>query len=161
MTKPYTKTAYGEKLKDPRWQKLRLEILERDEWACRSCGNTENTLHVHHTHYVQGLEPWDYVDEQQFLVTLCCDCHEEESSALSSAKQSLFASLSGIGIYLSSHIDFIANSLNHVPPMSTEEVKALADHLNGLMLDRLDTFVRNDTKESNKWVQVMNGREPF
>jgi hypothetical protein len=147
----YFKTAYSEKLKDPRWQKLRLEILERDEWSCQACGNAEKTLHVHHTHYVKGFEPWDYVD----------DCHEIESSAISDSKQNLFASLSSLGIYLSCHVDFIAASLNHVPPMATDEVKAFADHINSLMLDRLDTFVQKDERDSNKWVQVMNGREPF
>lgn len=50
---------YAEKLKDPRWQKKRLEILERDKWMCRGCCETQKTLHVHHIFYVHGLEPWD------------------------------------------------------------------------------------------------------
>ncbi len=29
--------TYAEQLKDPRWQKRRLEILQRDEWRCL-CG---------------------------------------------------------------------------------------------------------------------------
>ena len=38
--------TYLEKLKDPRWQKKRLEILERDGWKCMACGEKEKTLRV-------------------------------------------------------------------------------------------------------------------
>ncbi len=30
------KQQYASKLKDPRWQKKRLEILQRDDFACQS-----------------------------------------------------------------------------------------------------------------------------
>ena len=45
---------YAEKLKDPRWQKKRLEILERDAWVCQKCFDTKSTLHVHHRIYNGG-----------------------------------------------------------------------------------------------------------
>jgi len=67
---------YSEKLRDPRWQKKRLFILERDEWACKKCGARDKTLHVHHKYYIADKEPWDVPD--QCLVTLCFECHEEE-----------------------------------------------------------------------------------
>jgi hypothetical protein len=67
---------YSEKLLDPRWQKLRLEIFERDEWMCRSCCDSENTLIVHHLSYSQGKDPWDYPLEN--FLTLCKSCHEAE-----------------------------------------------------------------------------------
>jgi phage terminase large subunit GpA-like protein len=63
---------YSEKLKDVRWQKLRLEILQRDEWACQRCGDEKSTLHVHHKQY-HG-DPWDAPAES--LETLCESCHE-------------------------------------------------------------------------------------
>lgn len=66
--------SYSEYLKDPRWQKKRLEIFERDEWECRGCFDTTKTLHVHHTHYEKGLKPWEY--ENYSLITLCEDCHK-------------------------------------------------------------------------------------
>jgi 5-methylcytosine-specific restriction endonuclease McrA len=50
------KIPYSEKLKDPRWQKKRLEILSGDDFTYQYCGNTEETLHVHH--YVYTGEPW-------------------------------------------------------------------------------------------------------
>lgn len=73
-------SAYAEKLKDPRWQKKRLEILSRDNWSCYWCGDTESTLHVHHTVYV-GENPWDTWDE--CLLTLCEGCHSVHHLKLS------------------------------------------------------------------------------
>lgn len=71
---------YLEKLKDPRWQKKRLEIMERDQWTCRDCGNTEKELHVHHIFYYKNYcDPWEYRDEH--LITLCKDCHEKDHQA--------------------------------------------------------------------------------
>ena len=69
------KAAYREKLMDPRWQKRRLQVLERDGWTCGVCGDTETTLHVHHRWY-EGGDPWDAPDEA--LVTMCKECHEED-----------------------------------------------------------------------------------
>ena len=66
--------TYLEKLQDPRWQKKRLEIMERAEFSCECCGDKENTLNVHHKEYLKGHEPWEY--ELNQLVCLCQDCHE-------------------------------------------------------------------------------------
>ena len=64
---------YLEKLKDPRWQKKRLEILNRDHWACKYCGEKEKTLHVHHLFYFKDKDPWEV--NNGFLITLCGGCH--------------------------------------------------------------------------------------
>lgn len=69
------KETYAQKLKDPRWQKKRLQIFERDKWCCSCCGDDESTLHVHHFVYVGG-DPWDTPNE--FLGVLCESCHEYE-----------------------------------------------------------------------------------
>ncbi|HLF52778.1 hypothetical protein [Flavobacterium sp.] len=66
-------STYWEKLKDPRWQKKRLEILYRDDWKCVVCDNKKTTLHVHHFYYIRGKNPWEYPAEH--LKTLCVDCH--------------------------------------------------------------------------------------
>ena len=66
--------TYSEKLKDPRWQKKRLEILERDKWMCKNCRSTDKTLHVHHRLYEKGVEPWE--TKNKYLVTLCDECHK-------------------------------------------------------------------------------------
>ena len=70
------KEKQAAKYKDPRWQKRRLEILERDDWACQKCFDPDSTLHVHHRYYEKDKEPWEYPDDA--LITLCEDCHEGE-----------------------------------------------------------------------------------
>jgi hypothetical protein len=65
--------SYADLLRHPRWQRRRLEIMQRDDFACRECGATEKTLNVHHTVYIKGRKPWEYEDSQ--LRTLCQDCH--------------------------------------------------------------------------------------
>lgn len=63
---------YTLKLKDPRWQKKRLEVLNRAKFKCQCCGDDENTLHVHHLIYSKG-DPWDAPDNT--LECLCENCH--------------------------------------------------------------------------------------
>ena len=75
------KTSYSEKLLDPRWQRKRLEILQRDGFKCVDCGDETKTLHVHHCYYDNATDgPWDYPDHS--LVTLCVDCHEQEEDEI-------------------------------------------------------------------------------
>lgn len=68
------KKSYYELLKDPRWQKRRLEIMERDGFACWECQAEDVTLNVHHSYYRKDAEgPWDYPGSD--LTTLCEKCH--------------------------------------------------------------------------------------
>lgn len=80
-------TDYSDKLRDPRWQKKRLEIFERDDWTCQSCFNSESTLVVHHRRYIADRDPWDYPDS--LLITLCENCHGDERVNLRDASDSL------------------------------------------------------------------------
>jgi hypothetical protein len=73
------RSAYGEKLRDPRWQKLRLQVFGRDGFACQECADESSTLNVHHLWY-EGENPWDA--PLQALVTLCENCHEYETQAI-------------------------------------------------------------------------------
>jgi hypothetical protein len=68
--------GYSDKLRDPRWQKKRLKILERDEFTCQKCLDSSSMLAVHHMIYEKGKEPWDI--EDKYLLTLCEECHTEE-----------------------------------------------------------------------------------
>lgn len=70
--------SYSEKLKDPRWQRKRLEIMQRDGFKCRDCDNSQHTLHVHHCGYAKG-NPWETSGEM--LLTLCDGCHQTRQSA--------------------------------------------------------------------------------
>lgn len=90
---------YFEKLKDPRWQKVRLQVLERAGWACEGfilsaeagtfvrCGATDKTFHVHHGYYERGHEPWDY--SLATLWCLCQDCHERAQDCMRDAQYEL------------------------------------------------------------------------
>lgn len=69
-----TKKTYYEKLKDPRWQKKRLEVMEFNDFTCELCGDSEQTLNIHHKEYFKGLEPWEYEIGQ--LSCICETCHE-------------------------------------------------------------------------------------
>lgn len=64
---------YSEQLKDPRWQKKRLDILSRDSFTCLLCSDKDTTLHIHHIEYLPGRQPWEYEDDN--FQTLCKHCH--------------------------------------------------------------------------------------
>lgn len=66
--------TYSEKLQDPRWQKKRLEILQRENFTCQDCGAKDRTLHVHHRYYVSGRHPWEY--PHFCYQVLCFECHD-------------------------------------------------------------------------------------
>jgi 5-methylcytosine-specific restriction endonuclease McrA len=68
--------TYSEKLKDPRWQRRRLELFNSKNWQCEYCNEHRAQLHAHHVHYIKGMPPWDYPDE--LIVVLCSDCHAEK-----------------------------------------------------------------------------------
>lgn len=71
------KKSYAELLKDPRWQKKRLEIMQRDNFTCQHCLSTDKPLQVHHLVYEKGKKPWAYKNEE--LITLCEECHRLET----------------------------------------------------------------------------------
>ena len=67
-------TEFFAQYKDPRWQKKRLEILERDKFTCLNCLSADKELHVHHLKYQKNTPVWSVDD--CFLVTLCTECHD-------------------------------------------------------------------------------------
>lgn len=79
---------FWQQLRDPRWQKKRLEILQRDGWACVDCDESESELHVHHLRYVTGKKPWEYADED--LRTLCKTCHKDTTSITRESRDRLY-----------------------------------------------------------------------
>ena len=70
--------SYSERLTDPKWQKRRLEILQRDNWKCTYCGNDKIELQVHHVDYIPGIKVYEYPDDM--LKTLCIECHQNENN---------------------------------------------------------------------------------
>lgn len=103
---PSRKEIYSKKLRDPRWQRKRLEIMERDSFTCQSCYDNESTLNVHHTYYEYGNDPWDYPEGS--LITLCERCHEIETKDGKHYKDYLVRQLCTKG-FLSGHMHAFAN----------------------------------------------------
>ena len=87
-------SSYSSMLRDRRWQKRRLEILQRDEFTCQNCASENDAvqLHVHHKAYLPQTPPWQYPDE--LLVTLCEECHRAET-ATKQQNEILWAAISG------------------------------------------------------------------
>lgn len=137
-------TTYAEKLKHPKWQKKRLQILQRDNFSCQLCGDTETTLHIHHEVYRKG-EVWEY--ENHELITYCEHCHavieynkkQEEIIAAKIIKR--YTGKDGIRLYLI-YLDIAENetmidayfykggSLNYLLTMSKNTLRELNDIVN-------------------------------
>lgn len=86
-------SKYAELLRDPRWQKKRLEVLEAAGWTCASCFDDKTELHVHHLRYKWNAKPWEYSNDE--LSCLCKNCHSKETEAWSMLKDELM--LLGLG----------------------------------------------------------------
>ena len=83
--------TYSDKIKDPRWQKLRLKVFARDEFKCTCCGENMETINAHHIAYKPNTEPWEYDISE--ITTFCDQCHKYEHQ---------LQTLSKIGIHLDS-----------------------------------------------------------
>ena len=53
------------------YQRLRLQVLERDGWRCQICGSMTN-LEVHHAQFRSRQGD----DTERNLITLCFQCHK-------------------------------------------------------------------------------------
>ncbi len=145
---------YSDKLRDPRWQKKRLEILQRDEWNCQRCHDMESMLVVHHRRYLLDTEPWDYPDE--LLVTLCESCHEEERVTRPDSESDLLDMLRVL--FFADDIHRIANGFRQLELQHASEVIAsvyewaLADtEIQGELIERFFAMLKT------KHVEGKNG----
>lgn len=68
--------SYSDLLRDPRWQRMRLEVMEKAGFRCVECGDEKTTLNVHHTYYRKGRMPWEY--DWETLRCLCEPCHMKQ-----------------------------------------------------------------------------------
>lgn len=102
-------STYREKLRDPRWQRKRLEVLQRDKWRCTECRVDDKPLHVHHVYYEKGKDPWDYPNEA--FVALCDQCHDEEHAQLEYNKAGLIEEFQKMG-FTGKDMDYLAMLLH-------------------------------------------------
>lgn len=149
MALPYI--PYKEQLLDPRWQKKRLKILERDNWACTLCGDTKSTLHIHHESYCGA--PWEVEDTD--LKTHCEHCHSvatyisktsvykemllkkivkirtESADTFIVLVAVLFFEKRGIDIYVVYHINNVSKDITTEYVMTNAFLLELNEKLNG------------------------------
>ena len=114
-----TLTPYQKKLLDPRWQKKRLEILQRDNFSCQSCCDNKKTLHIHHKIY-QNCDPWDYDDK--YLITLCDECHYIETESVKKFSTPVFKLLLKIGFLAKDFDWFLDKNLDEIKLLHLPEV---------------------------------------
>lgn len=121
-----TKSTYHEQLLDPRWQRKRLKILERDQFRCQFCGDEDSTLHVHHVHYaVKGTAPWDYRDSS--LLSMCEGCHKFEEESLPQARTDIIANIVGAGFNRTPFLVHLADAFSTDAPLTEGDMYLLAD----------------------------------
>ena len=118
--------SYSELLRSPFWQKKRLEIMQRDSFQCVCCGETEETLNVHHTKYVYGKKPWEYPESE--LMTLCHNCHSE----ITIIKKEIKNDIDEHVIHLTHlcGLQKILKQIIHLNPYHLDQISALIDNYN-------------------------------
>jgi 5-methylcytosine-specific restriction endonuclease McrA len=121
--------AYLKKFKDPRWQKMRLEVLNRDEFTCQLCFDSESTLNVHHRYYLSDSDPWEYPLEA--LVTLCETCHESETESRPQEERALLRAVREH--FFSAEVNTLARAFMFMKPTHLPEV--VADAIEWALLD--------------------------
>ena len=132
-------SEYSKLLKDPKWQKKRLEILSRDEFTCVSCGNDKETLHVHHCYYDKVNMPWEYPDAS--LITLCHECHKIETDEAFDLKKDLIAAFAKHGV-LSNDLKMLIDILSDGDVSETRGEFFLLIH------GFIDSFINNKSYRS-------------
>jgi hypothetical protein len=100
------KPSYTELLKDPRWQRKRLEIMQLFGFSCEDCGDHSSTLHVHHGCYLKGRSPWDYPDDMYHV--LCESCHKQATENM----QTIFSLLGPISPTFYAHVIAVLNGFD-------------------------------------------------
>lgn len=140
------KNTYSNKLSDPKWQKKRLQILDRDNWECQWCGDDKSELHVHHLVYRKGNEPWEYDDRE--LLTLCEKCHRIEAPKRQAA------------------ILLVSSILLRQPKLSGKALEQFAEALDSLSMfyelraDDLSSLLDvNNYDDTIKYVACRNDKE--
>ena len=126
-----SKPTYAEKLKDPRWQKKRLELLESKLWCCEFCGNEKKQLQIHHQFYLRNTMPWEYPN---FCYKVLCEtCHGSAQNSLEVAhaviaKNELIEQLAALETGTAEDLaafDQLLNIAYEIPSLRSAKLKAL------------------------------------
>jgi len=155
-----SKSTYYEKLRSPKWQKKRLEIMQRDQFCCQSCGDTESTLNVHHKTYRKNAEPWEYEDEN--FITYCENCHSVIHEHIEDIKQNL---TTGLKADLISQISKISDmdaiqAINITKLIVCNELNYLNKDISKIRIDAAEMLV-SGLKELIAAAKLHEWKSPF
>lgn len=120
------KFDYARLLRDPRWQKKRLKIMERDGFACQVCSDNESELHVHHRYYKNSEGPWDYPDRA--LVTLCKSCHDLYGHGALSGQEHLISEVLSAGAFYN-ELNLLAEAFSSAKKLSTLDFTVIGEFI--------------------------------
>jgi hypothetical protein len=123
-----SKKTYWEMLKDPRWQQMRLRVMEREQFMCQECGDGTTTLNVHHTYYERGKDPWDYPAES--LHCLCEPCHAQASEE----RQKLLFVLAELSVSQQCMVRGFVEGFRLANNLQDSAVPESYEHLNGIVM---------------------------
>jgi len=150
------KSEYAQKLRDPRWQKKRLEIFERDHWTCQQCMLGDETLHAHHLWYERNADPWDYPNDA--LLTLCESCHESEGAERRASDQDAIKVLRRIAPF-NAELRGLASMLDRLDGRLTCGVAATFEHHLLLLIARMNKWdsYQQLSQEYLDWIRAQPG----
>ena len=114
-------SKYSDLLKDPRWQKIRLKIFERENFSCERCRCKNKTLHVHHGYYDRKLKPWEY--DLKTLHCVCEDCHGDVQNIMLEINHNISK------IALNCLENNVLNAILEIPDEIEREAKEIQDSI--------------------------------
>ena len=147
------KKNFKEQIKDPRWQRRRLEIMQRDDFACQMCGDKESTLNVHHIRYIHDHDYWDYKDRE--LITLCEECHYYEHLAKDESISEILSDMNNIGL---TNIEIYA-MLEKLFNLLRGENNHVANFPSSILGEGMCFNVKGDIENLEKWRNKLNDGE--
>ena len=131
-------SQYSSQLRDPRWQKKRLVILEAAEWKCQRCRCETKELQCHHLIYRKGVNPWDYKDGE--IVALCDDCHKGVSEIKARFEEELLSSMMCCGDFSGDYELFIGYLIGGTRQVDYIKGSCFFNH--GVMLARMSSEIQ-------------------
>ena len=81
-------------VREAKWQVVRLEILERDDWTCQVCDRAAECVH----HILGRKYPSLFLDER-YLAAICWECNQSDVADTVTARQELLEKLANLRGY--------------------------------------------------------------
>jgi len=138
-------SSYSSKLRYPRWQKKRLEILEAAGWKCQRCKCETKELQCHHLIYRKGVNPWDYFEGE--IVALCNDCHKIVTDLKSRFEEELLSNMMTCGDFSSDYEFFIGFMIGGTGQIQYEKGKKAFNY--GVMISRMTAEMQRERISSH------------